>query len=98
MTSDRWLVCPRPSPDAAWQLFCFPHAGGGTGTFTAWAGGLWPGIELTAVFPPGRERHLAAAPHRDLVRHPAIRAVTPFPGRSPRARDPRPPRRPPSPR
>jgi len=67
MTSDRWLVCPRPSPDAAWQLFCFPHAGGGTGTFTAWAGGLWPGIELTAVCPPGRERHLAAAPHRDLV-------------------------------
>src|SRR5438132_1798259 len=67
MTSDRWLISPRPSPDAAWQLFCFPHAGGGTGTFTAWAGGLWPGIEVTAICPPGRERHLAGSAYRDMA-------------------------------
>lgn len=66
MESSRWLVRPHPRPEARWQLYCLPHAGGGVSAYSAWAGALTADVELVAVCPPGRERNLAVAPHRDM--------------------------------
>ncbi|WP_433339945.1 thioesterase II family protein [Streptomyces sp. CA-253872] len=49
------LRCWRPWPAARWRLFCLPHAGGGAGSFRAWAGLLPPEVELWGVQYPGRE-------------------------------------------
>ncbi len=67
MDADRWLVRPRHLPDAAWRLYCLPHAGGGTSGYAPWAAHLAPGIELSALCPPVRERHILACPHRDIA-------------------------------
>jgi surfactin synthase thioesterase subunit len=50
--SDLW--CPNPLPQAATQLVCFPHAGGGPQTFRAWSAALAPSIEVSTVTLPGR--------------------------------------------
>lgn len=58
MTSDpatRWLICPRPNPDAALRLVCFPYAGGGATVFRTWPDALPPEIEVLAVALPGRD-------------------------------------------
>jgi medium-chain acyl-[acyl-carrier-protein] hydrolase len=66
MSADRWLLCSRPLGAAPWQLFCFPHAGAGTSPYAAWSAALAPDVEVTAVCPPGRERHIGAPPHRAM--------------------------------
>ena len=50
----KWLVAPRPNPDAAVRLFCFPYAGGGLGSFRDWAQRFNSAVELVAVEAPGR--------------------------------------------
>lgn len=67
MPADRWLLCPRPLDRARWRLFCFPHAGAGTSPYAAWSAALAPDIEVTAVCPPGRERHIGAPPHHAMA-------------------------------
>ena len=53
-TTGKWLIAPRPNPDAKARLFCFPYAGGGLGSFRSW-GRLFDGtVEVVAVEPPGR--------------------------------------------
>jgi medium-chain acyl-[acyl-carrier-protein] hydrolase len=54
----KWFTFPRPNPQAALRLFCFPYAGGGASVFRAWAQALPPTIELCAVQLPGRENRL----------------------------------------
>ena len=50
----KWLIAPRPNPDAKARIFCFPFAGGGVVSFRAW-GELFNGaVELVAVEAPGR--------------------------------------------
>jgi len=50
----KWLVAPKPNPDARARIFCFPYAGGGLVSFRAW-GQLFDGaVELVAVEAPGR--------------------------------------------
>lgn len=66
METARWLTCFRPLPNPRWRLYCFPSAGGGVSMYSSWPGELAPGIELTALCPPGRERNLAITPHRDM--------------------------------
>jgi len=75
MPTDRWLLCPRPLSEAPWRLFCFPHAGAGTSSYVAWSAELAPDIEVTAVCPPGRERHIGALPHHAMA--PLIDALLP---------------------
>lgn len=48
------LWCPKPLPDAAVRLVCFPHAGGGPSTFRAWSAALAPTIEVSVVTLAGR--------------------------------------------
>jgi acyl transferase domain-containing protein/surfactin synthase thioesterase subunit/acyl carrier protein len=53
-TTGKWLIAPRPNPDARARLFCFPYAGGGLVSFRAWPQVLDDWIEVVAVEPPGR--------------------------------------------
>ena len=52
-TGALWI--PRPRPQAACRLYCFPYAGGGANVFRGWEQSLGPRIELAAVQLPGRE-------------------------------------------
>lgn len=67
MPNDPWLLCSRPLGEAPWRLFCFPHAGAGTSPYAAWSAELAPDIEVTAICPPGRERHIGAPPHHSMA-------------------------------
>src|SRR5262249_10191070 len=53
-TIGKWLITPRPNPDAKARLFCFPYAGGGLVSFRAWPQLLDDSVEVVAVEPPGR--------------------------------------------
>ena len=50
----KWLIAPRPNPDARARLFCFPFAGGGLGSFRDWAQQFNNEVEVVAVEAPGR--------------------------------------------
>jgi len=52
--SGKWLIAPRPNPDAKVRLFCFPYAGGGVVSFRAWGQMFNGSVEIVAVEPPGR--------------------------------------------
>ncbi|MEV7941739.1 alpha/beta fold hydrolase [Kitasatospora sp. NPDC088264] len=49
-------------PGARHRLICFPHAGGGAGTFAEWSDLLPAEIELAAVQLPGRQNRIAEDP------------------------------------
>ena len=50
----KWLIAPRPNPNANARLFCFPYAGGGLVSFRAWAQLFDDTVEVVAVEAPGR--------------------------------------------
>jgi medium-chain acyl-[acyl-carrier-protein] hydrolase len=58
----RWIVRPRPNPDAQVRLVCVPHAGGGPVVFHNWPASLPPSIEVCALQLPGRAARLREAP------------------------------------
>ncbi len=64
--SDPWVIIPRPRPEAAIRLFCFPYAGGNASVFYPWLDAVPREIEISLVQPPGRGRRLAEAPYADL--------------------------------
>jgi len=53
-SAGKWLIAPRPNPNAKARLFCFPYAGGGLVSFRSWAQSLSKDVELVAVEAPGR--------------------------------------------
>jgi medium-chain acyl-[acyl-carrier-protein] hydrolase len=57
-TTNPWLTCPRPNPQAQLRLFCFPYAGVGASFFRTWPNQLSPDMEVWAVQLPGRESRL----------------------------------------
>lgn len=63
-----WFVCARPRPAATKRLLCFPHAGGNSSAFHAWAKLLPANIELWAFEPAGRNRRHQEPPETDLNR------------------------------
>src|SRR2546430_10624517 len=76
----RWLMIPRPNPNASVRLFCFPYAGGNASIYTSWSRDLSANVELVAVQPPGRANRISEPPHsrmQDLIADlcPAIRAL-----------------------
>jgi surfactin synthase thioesterase subunit len=65
-TVRKWLIAPRPNPDAKARLFCFPYAGGGLVSFRPWSQSLDESVELVAVEPPGRGTRINETPIDDL--------------------------------
>lgn len=55
---NRWIVRPRPDPQAQVRLFCFPYAGGSAFVFRTWPTDLPCPVEICAVQLPGRENRL----------------------------------------
>ncbi|MET1074474.1 MAG: alpha/beta fold hydrolase [Umezawaea sp.] len=57
MTNDqrKWVRRYRSAPDAAVQLVCLPHAGGGASYYRPMATALFPAVEVLAVQYPGRQ-------------------------------------------
>ena len=62
----KWLIAPRPNPNAKARLFCFPYAGGGVVSFRKWAQMLGEDMELVAVEAPGRGTRIAETAVGDL--------------------------------
>ena len=62
----KWLIAPRPNPDAKVRLFCFPYAGGGLASFRTWAHLFDGTVEVVAVEPPGRGTRMNEAAVDDL--------------------------------
>jgi surfactin synthase thioesterase subunit len=52
---EAWLRRFHPSPEAATQLVCFPHAGGAASFYLPVAAALAPRIDVMAVQYPGRQ-------------------------------------------
>lgn len=46
---------PEPDPGCRARLYCFPHAGGASGTYRAWTTELRPDIQVCPVVLPGRD-------------------------------------------
>lgn len=68
-----WIFTPRRRRNPRVRLLCFPHAGGGSQQFAAWADDLPPDVELCAVRLPGRESRINEPPYSDI--QPLISAV-----------------------
>lgn len=49
-----WFQVPKPVPNAAIRLFCFPYAGGSASIYDGWGERLADDIEVVAVQYPGR--------------------------------------------
>jgi medium-chain acyl-[acyl-carrier-protein] hydrolase len=64
---DRWVIRPRPRPDAPLRLFCLPYAGGAASVFFSWAGALPDGIDLCLVELPGRAGRITEPPFRRIA-------------------------------
>ncbi len=61
-----YIMHPRTRANATLQLICFPYAGGGTTSYSAWLDALPRQIEVCPVKLPGREDRLFDPPHTDL--------------------------------
>jgi medium-chain acyl-[acyl-carrier-protein] hydrolase len=61
-TSDSWVTCPRPNPNARTRLFCFPYAGSGASIYRTWPALVSPDVEVCPIQLPGRENRLKEPP------------------------------------
>jgi len=61
-----WLACPKPKPNAALRLFCFPYAGGGSALFMNWPDLLPQSVEVCAARLPGRGARMKERPFTNL--------------------------------
>lgn len=59
MMLNSWVSCPRPNPDAALRLFCFPYSGAAAAIYYPWADTLPPAIEVCPVQLPGHGTRLS---------------------------------------
>jgi medium-chain acyl-[acyl-carrier-protein] hydrolase len=50
-----WVLTPRPTPQAALRLFCFPYAGVGPSVYRPWLTALPGHVEARVIQLPGRE-------------------------------------------
>jgi medium-chain acyl-[acyl-carrier-protein] hydrolase len=63
MIDSTWIAYAKPNNLAELRLFCFPHAGGGAGTYRNWVTGLAPEIEVLPIQLPGRETRFLERPY-----------------------------------
>src|SRR5215471_2589470 len=64
---NRWIVQPKPNPQAALRMFCFPFAGGSAQNFRTWHESLPANIEVCPVQLPGRETRMREEPFSSVV-------------------------------
>lgn len=62
-----WIFRPRPNPQAALRLLCFPYAGGSASIFRTWPDALPADVELLAVELPGRGTRFKEQPFQQLA-------------------------------
>jgi medium-chain acyl-[acyl-carrier-protein] hydrolase len=62
MSTDAWVVRPRPNPQARLRLFCFPYAGGAASVFYAWPNDVPDDVEVCPIQLPGRQSRLEEPP------------------------------------
>lgn len=72
-TSNSWVICPNPNPQALVRLFCFPYAGGSSLIFRSWSNSLPITIEVCALEFPGRGNQTRSAPFTRL--EPLVSAI-----------------------
>ncbi|MEM9005294.1 MAG: thioesterase II family protein [Cyanobacteria bacterium P01_F01_bin.86] len=65
-SSNSWITCPKPNPQASLRLFCFPYAGGGALSFRSWSAQLSSTIEVCPIELPGRGMRLSELPLTQL--------------------------------
>ncbi|NER85391.1 MAG: thioesterase, partial [Leptolyngbya sp. SIO1D8] len=66
-SSNSWVTCPKPNPQANLRLFCFPYAGGGALNFRSWPKQLPSTIEVCPIELPGRGMRLNESPFTQLT-------------------------------
>ena len=85
LLSTPWLVSFCEADEAAVNLVCFPHAGGGAVVFHPWSRELQPVAAVRAVVLPGRESRFRepAATSMDAVVWPIAEALATLPNTRP---------------
>jgi surfactin synthase thioesterase subunit len=66
VVKSEWFFHPRPQPEAAIRLFCFPQAGGAAAAYRDWPAGLPESVEVLAIQAPGRGWRLKEPAYADL--------------------------------
>jgi len=69
-----WLLCPKPSQQAALRLFCFPYSGASASAYYDWASVLPASVELHSIQLPGRANRLTEPRLTDI--EPVVEAIT----------------------
>jgi medium-chain acyl-[acyl-carrier-protein] hydrolase len=61
-----WFFRPKPIPQPAVRLYCFPHAAGAPLLYKDWPAGLPVGVEMNAILLPGRGKRLREPLYRRM--------------------------------
>jgi medium-chain acyl-[acyl-carrier-protein] hydrolase len=80
ITKSPWLLLPRPNPNAAVRLFCFPYAAGSAVMFRDWPAHLPATVEVCGIQPPGRGSRLTETPYTNLTLlvQSVVQAIQPY--------------------
>lgn len=66
--SNSWFTSPKPKPQAALRLFCFPYAGGGSLIYRSWPERLLDvNAEIQTAQLPGRGNRIHEPPYLNLL-------------------------------
>ena len=75
LTTESWLKCYKPLPDAELRLFCFPYAGSSAISFRSWSDLLPPTVEVYSIELPGRGTRMKEFLYRKM--EPLVEAIAP---------------------
>ena len=75
LTTESWLKCYKPLPDAQLRLFCFPYVGSSAVAFRSWSDLLPSTIEVHAIELPGRGTRIKESVYTKM--QPLIEAIAP---------------------
>lgn len=67
-SSSSWYLLPKPNPQAALRLFCFPYAGGVAEIYHSWLSDLPDDVELVAIQYPGHLQDSKSRLYTDMER------------------------------
>lgn len=66
MTSNSWIKCFQPNPQAKLRLFCLPYAGGSAAVFRPWSSQLPEMVEVCALELPGHGSRVMETPFTEM--------------------------------